>query len=62
LLAFAGMETKPVTIRMPQELLEKLQQLAYSETRSLTGQIVYMLRRQIEEERASLFDATAPNR
>lgn len=39
-----------VTLRLDPELHKALQELAEREERSLHGQIVYMLRKQLEEE------------
>jgi hypothetical protein len=44
------MATVTTTLRLPEDLHKALQELADSQERSLTGQIVYMLRKQLEEE------------
>lgn len=45
------MGKKSVTVKLEEEIWEKLRELAKRECRSLNGQVAVMLQRQLEKER-----------
>jgi hypothetical protein len=55
------METKTVTIRLPEDVLKELKELANEHTRSLNGEMLVALREYIKQQRQGRGPNT-PNR
>ena len=54
------METKTVTIRLPEDVLKQMKELANEHTRSLNGEMLVALRAYIQQQRQE-FKPQPPN-
>jgi predicted transcriptional regulator len=54
------METKTVTIRLPEDVLKELKELANEHTRSLNGEMLVALREYVKQQRQGLKPGEKP--
>lgn len=54
------METKTVTIRLPEDVLKELKELAHEHTRSLNGEMLVALRGYIKQQRQGVKPSEKP--